>query len=134
MLMSASMAICNAIDNFSSNIRILFVNYYFFLDSLGINEWEPWQHTGYQTERWLARSAQNSQWMPLMSHTLGVSMGQVESGSGRVTLFYYFSWPNPNPTRLNSDQKILTHTRPDGSRIDLTDLCKIIKYLLIIFI
>jgi hypothetical protein len=38
MLMSASIAIYNVIDNFSSNIRILFINYYFFLDSLGINE------------------------------------------------------------------------------------------------
>jgi hypothetical protein len=47
--------------------------------------------------------------------------------SGRVILFYYF-FIRSDPTRLNSDKKNLDPypTRPD--------LCKIIKYLLIIFI
>jgi hypothetical protein len=46
-------------------------------------------------------------------HPLGVLMGQVGPDSGRVILFYYYFCSDPNPTRLNPGQKILTHTRPD---------------------
>jgi hypothetical protein len=44
-----------------------------------------------------------------------VTRGVKGSGSGRTILFYYYFWSDPNLTRLNSDQKILTRTRPDGS-------------------
>jgi hypothetical protein len=51
---------------------------------------------------------------------------------GRVILFYYFFWPDSNPTRLNSGQEILIHTWLDGSRLTRSDPCKIIKYFYII--
>jgi hypothetical protein len=66
-------------------------------------------------------------------YKLGVSM--VRSDRVQIGLYYFIIfWPDPNPTCLNSDQKILIHSRPNGSRIDLTWPCKIINKLLIIFI
>jgi hypothetical protein len=41
---------------------------------------------------------------------------QVEFGSGRVQVgscYFIIFYPDLKPIRLNSGQKILTHTRPD---------------------
>jgi hypothetical protein len=51
----------------------------------------------------------------ILSH-LRLSMGRV--GSSHIILLLF--WLDLNPTQLNSGQKILIHTWPDGSRVDPT--------------
>jgi hypothetical protein len=48
-------------------------------------------------------------------YILGLSMGRVRSDLDRVILFYYYFRSNLSLIRLNSDQKILIHIRPNGS-------------------
>jgi hypothetical protein len=48
---------------------------------------------------------------------------------GRVILFCYYFLSDSNSTRLNSDQKILTRNRPDGSRIDPDSIREKFYYL-----
>jgi hypothetical protein len=72
---------------------------------------------------------------PLMVYHMNLrgvnESSHVGFGSGYIILLFFCS--DSNPTCLNSGQKILTHTRSNRV-MGRPDLCKIIKYLLIIFI